>query len=63
MLATCPMFATTLHPNEVADNSCSTRKVHLSQLKSAVEAVNGARAAANADPDGQRLDDFIASAT
>ena len=34
----------------------------LSQPKSAVAAVNGARTAANADPDGQRLDDFIASA-
>ena len=34
----------------------------LSQPKSAVEAVNEARAAANADPDGQRLDDFIARA-
>jgi indolepyruvate ferredoxin oxidoreductase beta subunit len=34
----------------------------ISQLKSAMTAVNGARAAASADPEGQRLDDFIASA-
>ena len=34
----------------------------ISQLKPAMAAVNGARTAANADPDGTRLDDFIASA-
>jgi indolepyruvate ferredoxin oxidoreductase, beta subunit len=34
----------------------------ISQLKSAMVAVKGARAAANADPDGERLDEYIASA-
>ena len=34
----------------------------ISRMKPAMTVVNGARSAANADPDGQRLDDFIASA-